>query len=310
VTDRLELAALRSRRNRTQAQIADSIGTSQSGVSRLERQHDVLVSTLRDYVAATGGRLHLVARYSDFECEVHVPALEDLAEHLARPRVFRVVWQNQRTRQLVQVGSLEFTGQEHLFSYSAEARLHPDFEPFPAFPDFDRTYKSAELFSFFAGRVPAAAKNTHDSVRSALGLSRVEATPIELLARTWGATPHDTLQVVPMPVREGNREITSFLVSGIRHANESNPRVDGHVTHLSKGHRLEIRDEPDNPNNPRAILIEDSGLALGWVPDYMVDEIHKLRDAKSPVAVLVEQANGPDTPWHLRLLCRLEVDAG
>ncbi|MDP9333262.1 MAG: hypothetical protein M3Q30_08150 [Actinomycetota bacterium] len=267
------------------------------------------MSTLREYVAATGGRLYLVARYPDFECEVDVPAMADLAAHLVRRRTFRVAWQNQRTRQLVHVGSLEFTGHEHVFSYTVEASTHPDFEPFPAFPNFDETYRSEQLFPFFAGRVPEAAKTTYDSVRSALGLSRVEATPIELLARTWGATPHDTLQVVPTPVREGDREIVSFLVSGVRHADEADSRVGERVAQLPKGHHLEIKDEPDNPNNPNAILIEDSELTLGWVPDYMVDEVHKLRDAGNDVVVAVEQANGPETPWHLRLLCRLEVSS-
>lgn len=74
LTEELGLADLRARAERTQTQIAEAIGTTQSGVSRLERQDDLLVSTLADYVQATGGRLHLVAQYPDYECEIHVPA--------------------------------------------------------------------------------------------------------------------------------------------------------------------------------------------------------------------------------------------
>lgn len=72
--DELGLADLRIRRQRTQAQLAQLIGTSQSGVSRLERQQDLLVSTLRDYVQATGGRLQLVAEYPDHAYEIDLPS--------------------------------------------------------------------------------------------------------------------------------------------------------------------------------------------------------------------------------------------
>lgn len=101
ITGELGLADLRARTAHTQAQLADAIGTSQSGVSRLERQHDALVSTLRDYIAATGGRLHLVARYPEYECEVHLPVLEEDPQTPRRPRAFRVVWQNAHTRQFL-----------------------------------------------------------------------------------------------------------------------------------------------------------------------------------------------------------------
>lgn len=47
----------------TQEQIAEGMDTTQSAVSRMERQDDMLVSTLNDYVAATGGTLLIVAVY-------------------------------------------------------------------------------------------------------------------------------------------------------------------------------------------------------------------------------------------------------
>lgn len=46
------------------------MGTTQSSVSRIERQSDLLVATLSAYVAATGGRLRLVACYPDGEYDV------------------------------------------------------------------------------------------------------------------------------------------------------------------------------------------------------------------------------------------------
>ena len=41
------------------------------------------------------------------------------------------------------------------------------------------------------------------------------------------------------------------------------------------------------------------------MPNYLLDDIHKA-EPRTP-HVFVEHTNGPDTPWHLRLLCRLEL---
>jgi transcriptional regulator with XRE-family HTH domain len=63
------LAEVRTSQDVTQVQLAATIGTTQSAVSRIERQNDLLVSTLREYVAATGGRLRLFADYGDHHVE-------------------------------------------------------------------------------------------------------------------------------------------------------------------------------------------------------------------------------------------------
>ena len=305
LTEQLGLAELRARMQRTQSEIAKAIGTSQSGVSRLERQEDTLISTLRDYVAATGGELCVIARYPDFEQEIWLPVLQRPAA--MQPRRFRVVWQSLTDRQFVHVGWLVFEDQSFHFSYTPDAELRPDFEPFPAFPDFRETYESSELFAFFASRLSSTATSEH--LLSALGLTREDATPIELLARSWGATPHDMIQIVPEPhILEDGSEVRPFLVSGVRHADGSNPgAVTKRIQHLEQGDELDLHDEPDNPHNERAIVIEAGNAPIGWVPDYLLDYLHKKRDEGMQPHVYVEKANGPEAPWHLRLLCLLEM---
>ncbi len=309
--DELGLGELRARTRRTQAQIAEAIGTSQSGVSRIERQNDFLISTLRDYIAATGGRLHLVARYPDFDCELRLTVLDENPADVREARTFRVIWQNMRTRQLVHVGWLEFTGREFAFGYTPDAEIDSDFEPFAAFPDLRATYRSTALFPFFADRVVSSARPDYDHLIAALGLTRAEATPVELLARSGGWTPHDTIQVVPEPVVDDEgKEVRPFLVSGVRHVDEDNlDRVAALVAELRPGQQLDLADEPDNPTNPRAILLQTAGQCIGWIPDYLLDYVHKQRDAGKHVAAVVEHANGAEAPWHMRLLCRLEVSA-
>lgn len=61
-----ELATLKDLRRaveRTQEDLAASLGVGQDTVSRIERRSDMLLSTLRRYVEAMGGRLELVAHF-------------------------------------------------------------------------------------------------------------------------------------------------------------------------------------------------------------------------------------------------------
>ena len=63
--DVLALSRLREARGTTQVELAGTLGVSQSNVSRIERQDDLYLSTLREYVEALGGRLHLAAVFPE-----------------------------------------------------------------------------------------------------------------------------------------------------------------------------------------------------------------------------------------------------
>jgi transcriptional regulator with XRE-family HTH domain len=303
----LGLADLRGHRSMTQAQLAEAIGTTQSAISRLERQPDLLVSTLGEYVNGTGGRLRLTADYGTYEVTLDLAALR--TEPAEAERDFRVVWQNLQTRHLAHVGWLHVGAGRYAFEYTAEAELDRDFQPFVAFPDLRRRYEANHLFPFFAHRVIATAESGFDDLVDALGLKRDTATPVELLARSWGRSTYDTIQIVPEPdVHSDGSSSRLFLVSGVSHADEDHPeRVSKLIAKLRTGQKLDLRDEPDNPVDSDAIIIEASGDRVGWIPAYLLEEVHKARER---VDVFVERANGPRTPWHLRLLCRLVIAPG
>jgi DNA-binding XRE family transcriptional regulator len=57
------LKDLREALAHTQVELAQSLGVGQDTISRVERRSDMLLSTLRRYVEAMGGRLELVARF-------------------------------------------------------------------------------------------------------------------------------------------------------------------------------------------------------------------------------------------------------
>lgn len=300
------LGDLRRRRGASQAEVASAMGTTQSSVSRTERQPDILLSTLQQYAQGLGGRLRLYVDIGDERFELQLPATRRDAESIVE-REFRVVWQDPDSRGLKQIGWLRFGGAQYTFSYTDEARETDSFQPFPPFPSLTSVYKSKELFPFFSGRVMSATSPDFDELTHALGLTRDTATPVELLALGQADSPHDTIHVVPEPIEheDGTSERT-FLVSGVRHANEDDPEAVGAVVSaLESGALLELRPEPTNPKNPRALQIATDDVVVGWVPDYLLDEVHGHLGAQRDLRFAVVKANGPATPWHLRLLCRM-----
>lgn len=67
------LAHVRRARGFAQSAVAELTGMNQSEVSKLERRSDMLISTLRKFIEATGGELHVVANYPEGSVELRLP---------------------------------------------------------------------------------------------------------------------------------------------------------------------------------------------------------------------------------------------
>ena len=76
LAEEMSLKDLRKARELTQEHMAELLGIGQEGISRLEKRSDLLISTLRNYVARMGGQLELVVRFPDRPAVL----LQDLAE--------------------------------------------------------------------------------------------------------------------------------------------------------------------------------------------------------------------------------------
>lgn len=74
--DRIGFHKLRQARQQTQVAIAERLNIGQGAVSRIEKQSDFLLSTLREYVGALGGQLELRVMFPDgnFVIETLAPA--------------------------------------------------------------------------------------------------------------------------------------------------------------------------------------------------------------------------------------------
>jgi hypothetical protein len=67
IAEEMTLRQLRQACRLTQQKVAKSLRIGQEGVSKIERRSDLLISTLREYVRAMGGRLSLVVEFPDRE---------------------------------------------------------------------------------------------------------------------------------------------------------------------------------------------------------------------------------------------------
>jgi hypothetical protein len=74
--ERIGFNKLRQARQQTQVAIAERLNIAQGAVSRMEKQSDFLLSTLREYVGALGGQLELRVVFpdGDFVIETLAPA--------------------------------------------------------------------------------------------------------------------------------------------------------------------------------------------------------------------------------------------
>src|SRR5260221_298976 len=63
----LRLQNMRCLRSTTQLSLAEQLGVGQTALSHMERRDDILLSTLRAYVEALGGQLHVAATFPEAE---------------------------------------------------------------------------------------------------------------------------------------------------------------------------------------------------------------------------------------------------
>jgi DNA-binding XRE family transcriptional regulator len=67
IAEEKSLRELREAQRLTQASMAKALGIGQDGVSRIEKRSDLLLTTLRGYIEAMGGHLHLIVEFPNSE---------------------------------------------------------------------------------------------------------------------------------------------------------------------------------------------------------------------------------------------------
>jgi hypothetical protein len=228
-----------------------------------------------------------------------------------------VSWQHPETRLIQPVGFLSYDGDIYRLAYIRNALRIRGFQPLLGFRDLQREYHSTELFPLFAQRAMDPRRPDFQRYVKRLGLGG-EPGPWEQISRSQGRRQGDTLQLLPEPVLDGDALACVFLVHGIRHAHEEPRVLDGQVVdvtrdqvnavleQLKRGDDLALVCETDNRVNPLALMVTGAGVPIGWMPDLLVDDVQRLM-RQAEVSVTVEHVNGPDAPWHMRVLARLRA---
>jgi len=85
IEEEMTLRDLRKAHELTQERMAETLRISQDGVSRIEKRSDFLLSTLRSYVEAMGGKLRLIAEFPDRK-PVTLSDFNSLDTHARRDR--------------------------------------------------------------------------------------------------------------------------------------------------------------------------------------------------------------------------------
>jgi hypothetical protein len=227
---------------------------------------------------------------------------------------FLVLRQDPESREYRWLGVLGRQDDEYRFSYTADVAADASTRPLPGFPDRHKEYRSTELFATFANRVMTPRRDSYREFLSLIGLSDGVADPFEVLARTWGTRVTDRIQVLPVPVvDERGRLRTRFLVHGGRHVD---PAAEA-LRAIKAGDRLALVREPDNPHDPRAVLVCVAGEVphrpVGYVPAPLVPLIEHLSIRGIEPEVTAEAVNlpgGPQVSNQMRLLARLEAEVG
>lgn len=215
-------------------------------------------------------------------------------------RRLRVIWKDSQSGRNHQIGWLESLrdGKFRFYYWFNGGDVPEGFEALPQFPEFDREYTYAHLPAFFQNRVMNRSRGSASSYLKHLGVGKDD--PIEEIARTGGSRVTDPFYLVdPFDMKDGHCQ-GHFMVSGLR-------RKGGLalLSGLQPGDELCIRDEPANPYNGRALLLTWHEKELGWIPNWLVDEVHRLRE-RGHVRIYVDRIN-KDAPSYMALLCRLDA---
>lgn len=198
--------------------------------------------------------------------------------------------------------------QAYRFVYfkNAENLMSEGFSLLPGLPDLHRVYEGQELFPVFRKRQMPRQRPDYAEYLGKLGLD-VDTDPFEVMARNEGRKVTDRIEVFAPPRRTDDGDLTTlFFARGIRHRD----RASDAVTELGPGDRLVLKDDSHNKVNPLAIFIDTtSGEPVGWVPNYLVDTVHELRElnADDALTVTVEHVNPPEVAPYMRLICRLST---
>ncbi len=220
------------------------------------------------------------------------------------PNVLFVAWQDAESRRIVPIARLLRVGGEYEFAYvgAVEQARALGFGPLLAFPDISEVYRSKALPPLLSNRLMPKSRPEFPDYVGQLDLSEETAEPFTVLARSGGRRTTDRLEVFAPLASLGDESEGLFLVRGIRHV----PGAEAALEQLAPGAPLRIMADVHNEVNPAALLLRcEEKRLVGFVPDYLANELASAGAQLRSLSLSVVKVNPPPAPVHHRLLCRL-----
>ena len=177
--------------------------------------------------------------------------------------------------------------------------------PLESFPNFRKTYESAELFPLFKNRVMDSERTDFSDYLRQLDLDPENADPISILSVTGGTRQTDNLEVFPKIERQTDgRFCCRFFLHGSRHVNADAQRALGS---LKGDDLLRVALELNNPATGLALQIESNNYhMIGWAPRYLISDLKKaIDDSPEAVSGKVVRVNPAPAPANQRVLVEL-----
>jgi hypothetical protein len=178
-----------------------------------------------------------------------------------------VYWKDPDSRQRFRIGQIE-KNEMYTFRYETDLRdmVTKGFKPFFPFINVEEIYKSQELFSVFASRLPDPKRKDIGLILKKYGLNEYDS--FELLKKSGGRSPIDTLEFIePIDLSEHfiRREV---YVAGVSHGDLCDGRKCNHICDLTELDYLDLAPEPTNHFDEYAVEICKDKVKIGYVPVY------------------------------------------
>jgi hypothetical protein len=221
-----------------------------------------------------------------------------------------LAWQDKRmTRAWFPVGRLDVLHEprSYRFRYTQGAQRAHDsagFEPLLDFPQWNRSYESADLFPLFQNRVISSERRDFGDYLRMLDLPQT-AEPAEILGVGGGYRATDNFEVFPKIER---REDGSFRCRFFLHGSSyMSPASVSRTDQLRVGEQLYVTLELTNPVAGVAVQLQSTDYhVLGWAPRYLVNDLVKaMAHAPGKYAAKVVRINPSPAPSKQRLLVEL-----
>ncbi|MEW4263586.1 DNA-binding protein [Bacillus megaterium] len=221
---------------------------------------------------------------------------------MTRPYLLWLIWQNVNTRQRYHVGNLSHENGEYTFQYENNDKnrglkeaLANGYHPHIAFPDLEKVYHSNKLFGAFSRRLPSRSRPDFVNILRKYGLSK-DYTEMDLLRISGGRLGTDSYEFVQPVYIHNNHFDFDFYIAGWRHHGG-----DVHLNSISDKTELFFEKEPDNPEDPYAVMVKtDDGVLLGYVPGFFSEFMTDVIDRKCFYEVGIDNID-PDAIPQLRV---------